>query len=92
MVPFLEWVVGAIVWALANVVYVDMRRKNVRGFGRFAAFWVGFPGTFTSMWWVKEGRSARIDPPPDDEDDLLLEVRRDRDARRLEGARGDTNS
>ena len=88
MVPFLEWVVGAIVWALANVVYVDMRRKGTRGFGRFAAFWVGFPGTFTSMWWVKEGR-ASIQPPRDDEDELLLEVRRDREARRV-GGTGDT--
>jgi hypothetical protein len=85
MVPFLQWAVGAIVWTLANVVYVDMRRKGVRGFGRFAAFWVGFPGTWLSLLVVRGGQAATIEAPDDDEEVLLRQVRLDREARRLDG-------
>jgi hypothetical protein len=45
MIPFLETVVAAIVWLVANVVYIDLKRKGVRGPTRFAAFWVGTPTT-----------------------------------------------
>ena len=95
MVPFLQWTVGAIVWTLANAVYVDMRRKGVRGFGRFAAFWVGFPVSFLWMALVKEGRPLPIDASEDDlgdVDELLLEVRRDRRARELSGRSDDTRT
>jgi hypothetical protein len=92
MVPFLQWSVGAIVWALANAVYVDMRRKGVRGFGRFAAFWVGFPVSFLWMALVKEGRPLPIEAPDDDVDELLLEVRRDREARRRGGRSDDART
>jgi len=100
MVPFLQWAVGAIVWTLANAVYVDMRRKGVRGFGRFAAFWVGFPVSFLWMALVKEGRPLPIAPSGDyaaddlvdDADELLLEVRRDREARRLGGRSDDART
>jgi hypothetical protein len=91
MVPFLQWAVGAIVWALANAVYVDMRRRGVRGFGRFAAFWVGFPVSFLWMALVKEGQPLPIERMDDDVDELLLEVRRDREARRSSG-RSDTRT
>jgi hypothetical protein len=95
MVPFLQWSVGAIVWALANAVYVDMRRKGVRGFGRFAAFWVGFPVSFLWMALVKEGRPLSLETSEDDVDDvdeLLLEVRRDREALRLRGRSDDARA
>jgi hypothetical protein len=91
MVPFLQWSVGAIVWALANAVYVDMRRKGVRGFGRFAAFWVGFPVSFLWMALVKEGRPLPLEPD-DDAEELLLEVRRDREARRIGGRSDDART
>jgi hypothetical protein len=87
MWPFLHWSVGAIVWALANAVYVDMRRKGVRGFGRFAAFWVGFPVSFLWMALVDEGRLLPIEAQ-EDEDELLREVRRDREVRRLRESQG----
>lgn len=83
MWPFLREIVGAIVWALANAVYIDMRRKGVRGFGRFAAFWVGFPANFVWMAVVKEGHAAPVQPPPDDDEQLLEDVIRDREVRRL---------
>jgi hypothetical protein len=95
MVPFLQAAVGAIVWTLANAVYVDLRRRGVRGFGRFAAFWVGFPATFLWMARVKEGRPLPSEPSEDDSDDvdeLLLEVRRDREARRLSGRSDDAKT
>jgi hypothetical protein len=80
---FLKTLIGAIVWALANVVYVDLKRKGARGFGRFAAFWVGTPTTWVAFFVVPEGRRPNLSPPPDD-DALLAEIRRDR---ALRGAR-----
>jgi hypothetical protein len=83
MVPFLQWAVGTLVWVLGNAVYVDMRRRGARGFGRFAAFWVGFPVTFLWKALVKEVGLPGIDPPEDDEDELLRQIRLDRRAREL---------
>ncbi len=83
MEDFLRWGVGAIVWTLANAVYFDLRRKGIRGFGRLVAFWVGNPLTWITLFGVKEGRVARIETPPDDDDRLLREVRIDRELRGL---------
>jgi hypothetical protein len=92
---FLSWAVGTIVWVFANVVYLDMRRKGVRGFGRFAAFWGGNPATWLTLFLVKEPTVDRIETPPDDEDRLFREIRVDRELRGLgmpdqpgDGARG----
>jgi len=76
---FLKAVITAIVWAIANVVYIDLRRKGIHGFTRFAAFWAGTPTTWISLFAVKEGRQPTF-AVHDDEDDgaLLAEVRRDR--------------
>jgi hypothetical protein len=94
MVPFLQAAVGAIVWTLANAGYNDLRRRGVHGFGRFAAFWVGFPATFLWMARVKEGRKLPSEASEDDADDdeLLREVRRDRQARRLRGEAEDART
>jgi hypothetical protein len=79
MIPFLETAVAAIVWLVANVVYIDLKRKGVRGFTRFAAFWVGTPTTWISLFAIHEGDTPTFAPSPDDEDAVLLaEVRRDR--------------
>jgi hypothetical protein len=75
---FLYKLVGAILWTLANVVYYDLKRKGVRGFGRFAAFWVGTPTTWITFFCVREGRYPTFEPPPDDEGALLAEIRSDR--------------
>ncbi len=81
MVPFLREVIGAIVWAAANMVYVGMRRKGARGFGRFAAFWAGLPTTLVALFVVREPSVPPLEPPPDDEERLLREIRVDRDQR-----------
>lgn len=78
---FLRSLIGAIVWTLANVIYVDLRRKGIRGFGRAVAFFAGWPGTLISLFAVREGSVPRLDPPPEDEDRLLREIRVDRELR-----------
>lgn len=75
---FLKALVGAIVWALANVVYFDLKRRGVRGFTRFAAFWVGNPTTWITFFVVPEGRQPTFEAVPDDEDELLAAIRHDR--------------
>lgn len=74
----LESVIGALVWTIANVVYVDMKRKGAHGFGRICAFWMGLPATVVWLFAVPEGRIPALRPPPDDEEALLAEIRRDR--------------
>jgi hypothetical protein len=74
----IEGVVTAAVWAVSNVVYFDLKRKGVRGFRRFLAFWMGTPWTWVSFFVVKEGSQPTFEPPPDDEALLFQEVRRDR--------------
>jgi len=81
MIPFLREVIGAIVWAAANMVYVDMRRKGTRGFGRFAAFFAGLPTTLVALFVVREPGVPPLEPPPDDEERLLREIRVDRELR-----------
>ena len=79
MAPFLEVVIGAIVWAVANVVYLDLKRKGVHGFTRFAAFWVGNPTTWITFFAVEEGQQPTFHPPSEDDDGFLLdEIRRDK--------------
>lgn len=82
VIPFLREMIVAIVWAIANLVYVGMRRRGTRGFGRFAAFWAGLPTTFISLFVVREPTVPPLEPPPDDEGRLLEEIRLDRERRR----------
>jgi hypothetical protein len=84
----IEQVVGAVVWVVALLVYMDARRRGRHGFTRFVAFWVGFPGTFLSMFVVREGSQPDIAVPRDDERALLEEVRRERAAGRTLDAGG----
>lgn len=86
LTPFLEALIGAIVWTVANVVYVDLRRKGIHGFTRFAAFWAGTPTTWISFFAVREGQRPSFHPLPDDDDQTLLaEIRHDREARAIPG-------
>lgn len=81
---------GAVVWLMANIMYVQYRRDDLRGFKRFAAFWLGFPITIFTAFGVtgptperreQLAREARGDVEAQDE--LLDEIRRDRASRKL---------
>lgn len=78
---FLEGLIGAIVWAVANVVYIDLRRKGDRGFGRIVSFFAGMPATWLWLFLVDEGEIPKVEPPPDDEARLLREIQVDRELR-----------
>jgi hypothetical protein len=89
-IPFLEAVIAAIVWVVANVVYLDLKRKGIHGFTRFAAFWAGTPTTWITLLAVREGKQPTFHAPPEDDAlDLLDEIRRDRALRGDERASGE---
>jgi len=76
---FLETLIAAIVWVVANVVYLDLRRKGVLGFTRLAAFWVGLPTTLITVLLVDADRHPTFPPARDDDEmRLLADIRRDR--------------
>lgn len=82
--PFLQALIAAIVWVVANVVYLDLKRKGIHGFTRFAAFWVGTPTTWITLFAVPDGKLQDLRPRNDDDDEALLEaIRRDREVRGL---------
>jgi hypothetical protein len=85
----LSEVLGALVWIIANVTYRSLVREGERGFKRFAAFWLGWPGTLISAFSVRRARpviGVEIDESKE-EHKLLMEIRRDR-SRRLAQERG----
>lgn len=81
---FLNEIIGAILWTVANVVYYDKKRRGERGFWRFVAFWAGNPATWITFFALPEGRSPKFDVVENDEA-LLAEVRRDRRLREERG-------
>lgn len=78
----LEAFAGAVLLTVANAVYFDLKRKGQRGFARFIAFWLGTPVSWATWLLLPEGTAPQLEPPPDDEESLLREVRLDR-ARRI---------
>ena len=88
---FIEAIAVGALWAVANAVYFDMKRKGTRGFRRFVAFWSGTPTTWGLFFLMPEGQVADIKPPPDDEAALLAEIRRDRAKRIVSGVDGPTD-
>lgn len=74
----IDGLVGAIIWALANGLYIDLRRKGKGGFGRIVLFWMGLPLTWLWLFLVKEGSAPVLMEPPDDADAILAEIRRER--------------
>ena len=74
----LKGLIATLVWAIANIVYLDMKEKGKRGFTRFCAFWAGTPTTWLILFFVKEGQPREMLSPQDDADALLEEIRRDR--------------
>ena len=84
----LQELLAGLVWITANVAYGAMVRKGQRGLRRFAAFCLGWPFTLVSFFVIKPTRrvpetDARyaLQTELEEERDLLLEIRRDRDRR-----------
>lgn len=73
-----EGLIGSIIWFLANVLYVDQKRKGKGGWGRIVLFWMGMPLTWLWLFLVKEGSAPELQAVPDDADAILAEIRRDR--------------
>ena len=63
---------------LANVLYIDLKRKGKPGFSRFILFWMGTPLTWLWFFIIKEGSAPALEEAPDDAAALLAEIRRDR--------------
>ncbi len=72
--------VGSVVSILATMMYASYRNSGKFGFGRLLSFCAGFPLTLC-VAMVIPARPARLEVP-DDENELLAEIRRDR-AQRL---------
>ena len=73
-----EGIFGALVSIAANLIYIDKKRKGIRGFARICAFWLGTPVTWLWLFFLKEGTEPVLEPPPDDVEALLEEIRADR--------------
>jgi len=69
---------GVLVSVVANLVYFDLRRRGRRGWTRFFSFWLGTPVTWLTFFVLKEGSQPALEPPADDEEALLREIREDR--------------
>lgn len=78
--------VTALVWLVANGVYLKTRWNGEHGASRVFGFLLGLPTTFLTMLFVREGRTDRVTPLPDADAELLRDVRRDR---RLRAERGE---
>jgi len=73
-----EGIIGSIVWILANVLYIDQKRKGKGGWGRIVLFWMGTPMTWLWFFLVREGSAPELEEAPDDAEAILAEIRRDR--------------
>lgn len=77
----IEGLAGGLVWALANFVYVDLKRKGKSGFSRIVLFWMGLPLTWLWLFLIREGSAPEVGAAPDDADAILAEIRRERQVR-----------
>ena len=73
-----EGIVTGIVSVLANLLYIDMKRKGRSGWSRICLFWMGAPLTWLWLFLIREGSAPEIVEPPDDAEALLAEIRRER--------------
>ena len=73
-----EGIVAGIVSVLANVLYIDMKRKGRSGLSRIILFWMGNPLTWLWLFLIREGSAPEMAEPPDDAEALLAEIRRER--------------
>ena len=73
-----EGLIGSLIWALANILYVDLKRKGKPGFSRIILFWMGTPLTWLWFFLLSEGSAPALEEAPDDADEILAEIRRDK--------------
>ena len=73
-----EGIFGGIVWVLANLLYIDMKRKGGSGWSRIILFWMGVPLTWLWFFVIREGSAPELEETPDDAEALLAEIRRER--------------
>lgn len=83
---FLQTLITVVVWIVANVVYLDMKRKGLHGFTRFAAFWAGTPTTWITFFAVRDGTQPTFESV--DYDGLLAQIREDKALRAGQGEQG----
>ena len=76
-----EGIFAGIISVLANLLYIDLKRKGKPGFGRIVLFWMGTPLTWLWFFLIKEGSAPAIEEVPDDAAAILAEIRRDRQLR-----------
>ncbi|MBT8398019.1 MAG: hypothetical protein HKO65_09655 [Gemmatimonadetes bacterium] len=73
-----EGLVGSIIWALANILYVDLKRKGKAGWSRIILFWMGIPLTWLWFFIIREGSAPELEEAPDDADAILAEIQREK--------------
>jgi hypothetical protein len=73
-----EGIFGGIVWVLANLLYIDLKRKGVSGWSRIILFFMGMPLTGLWLFLIREGSAPELEEAPDDAEALLAEIRRER--------------
>jgi hypothetical protein len=73
-----EGIVAGIISVLANLLYIDMKRKGRPGLSRIILFWMGTPLTWLWFLLVREGSAPVLEEAPDDAAEILAEIRRDR--------------
>jgi hypothetical protein len=74
----LEEFIGGVVWILANLLYIDLKRKGKSGWSRIILFWMGLPLTWLWLFMVREGSAPELEEVPDDADTILAEIRKEK--------------
>ena len=74
----MEEFIGGLIWILANLLYIDLKRKGKPGWSRIILFWMGLPLTWLWLFMVREGSAPELEEVPDDADAILAEIRKDR--------------
>lgn len=72
-----EFITG-VIWILANLLYIDLKRKGKAGWSRIILFWMGLPLTWLWLFLVKDGSAPELQEVPDDADAILAEIHREK--------------
>ena len=74
----MEELITGVIWILANLLYIDLKRKGKAGWSRIILFWMGLPLTWLWLFLVKDGSAPELEEVPDDADAILAEIQRDK--------------